>query len=237
MTSQEMQVLEHLAELRKRLIIIIVAVAVASTAVYFNISYLVEFLSKPLEKFNLQIVYFQITEGFIVRVKISLLAGVLSMLPLIFYQLGAFINPGLTRKEKRIFYGITLIVSVFFLLGTAFGFKFLLPSALSFLVTYGQSYLTPIFSGDKYFSFVMMFSLVVGAAFILPLLIIFLGRLQLVSYKLLKKLRLPALITFLSLQILIIPALDLVSLILVSAPIIILYELSLWIVFFTTDQT
>jgi len=230
--TKDMSVVEHLAELRKRLIIILSSIVVASTIIYNKVYYLIEILMKPLGKFKLNLVYFSITEGFITRMQISLFIGTIVVSPIILNQVAAFINPGLTKKERKFLYRNLFISFTLFLFGMTFGYILTLPYALSFLISYGQEYMTPLLSGSTYFSFIGIFCFFIGVMFLIPYAIVILGKMSLLSSKLLKKCRKYIIIVILTLEGLFISNAGLLICILTAAPIFVLYEASIWILYF-----
>lgn len=232
MTEQEMPVMEHLAELRKRIILALLPVVAGAGGVYFFVPALIKFLTKPLTPYKLKLVYFSITEGFTTRVKLSLIMSVIVFSPLILYQVIAFIRPGLTVKERKVVGRGLIYLAVFFLAGVAVGYGLIFPRLLKFLITYGAHYMTPIFSGDTYFSFLLMTGLITGVTFIIPLFLIILGRLGLVGYRFLKKGRKFVILAGALLSGSIAPVADILTFLLLLLPILVLYEISIWVVFF-----
>ncbi|MBC2580093.1 twin-arginine translocase subunit TatC [Clostridium sp. DJ247] len=230
--SKEMSVVEHLTELRKRLIIILSFIVVASTVIYDKVYHIIEILMKPLAKFKLDLVYFSITEGFITRMQISLFVGTIVVSPIILSQITAFINPGLTKKERKLLYKNLFIASILFLSGMAFGYILILPYILSFLISYGQEYMTPLLSGSIYFSFIGIFCFFIGIIFLIPYAIVLLGKMSLLSSRILKKYRKYIIIITLTLEGLFISSAGLFICVLAAAPILILYEATIWIVYF-----
>lgn len=229
---KDMSVVEHLAELRKRLIIILSSIVVASTIIYNKVYYLIEMLMKPLAKFKLDLVYFSITEGFVTRMQVSLFVGTIIVSPIILSQAAAFINPGLNNKEKRFLYKNLFISSILFLFGMIFGYILILPYVLSFLIFYGQEYMTPLLSGSIYFSFIGILCFFIGIIFLIPYVIVILGKMALLNSKVLKKCRKYVIIATLTLEGLFISNGGLFICILAAAPIFIFYEVCIWIVYF-----
>lgn len=232
MVDNEMSVFEHLAELRRRLLTIFFSVTVCSGILYFQVPMLVKFLSKPIRKFKLQLVYFSLTEGFATRFKIAFFISVILLSPLIFYQILAFIHPGMTGKERRIIYRSLFWLSLFFMMGVTIGYLFFFPMFIRFLISYGKDYMVPVFSGNTYFSFMLMVGLIMGITWIIPLLIIALGKLGLINYRVLKKGRKYGIIGGIFLAGLIAPVTDFITFLFLLLPCLILYEVSVWVVFF-----
>jgi sec-independent protein translocase protein TatC len=229
---KEMSVIDHLSELRKRLIIIIVCLAISAGLVYDKVYYLIKILMQPIAKFNLTLVYFSITEGFITRMEVSLFTGAIVVSPIILYQIAAFINPGLTKREKRLLYKNLFFIGILFLSGIVFGYTLIIPFILNFLIGYGEEYMTPLLSGSTYFNFIGIFCFFIGIVFLIPYMIVLLGKMSLLSSKRLKKWRKYIILFILTLEGLFISNAGLFTCILVALPILMLYEISIWIVYF-----
>ncbi|MBC2582449.1 twin-arginine translocase subunit TatC [Clostridium sp. DJ247] len=234
---KEMSVVDHLNELRKRLIIIIICVAAAAGVIYEKVHYLIKILMTPIAKFKLDLVYFSITEGFVTRMEISLFTGAIVVSPIILYQIAAFINPGLSKKEKKLLYKNLFFISILFFSGIAFGYILIIPFMLSFLISYGQGYMTPLLSGGTYFNFIGIFCFFIGIVFLIPYVIVLLGKMSLLSSKKLKKWRKYIIIFTLTLEGLFISNAGLFTCILAALPILILYEASIWIVYFIEKRS
>lgn len=232
MADQDLPVLDHLAELRKRIIIVLVAVAMVMVVFYSRFHLLVEFLLEPVSRFKLDIAFFSLTEGFTTRLKLSTIASIIVNSPLILFQAAAFINPGMTKREKKILYSAVVSISLFFIGGALFGYFVLFPNVIYFLISYSQSYMMATLSGDRYFSFIGVFCLIMGGIFVIPLVLVFLGKLEMLSYRILKKSRLPVFFAVLAVVGTVMPVLDFFTLGLTAAPILLLLEISIWVVFF-----
>ena len=233
---EDMSVVDHLSELRKRLIIIILAIAAATGIIYEKVYYLIKFLMLPIAKFKLNLVYFSLTEGFMTRMEISLVAGTIIVSPIILYEVVAFINPGLSKNEKKLLYKNLFFMAILLFAGIVFGYVLVLPYALSFLISYGQNYMNPLLSGSTYFNFIGIFCFFTGIVFLIPYVIILLGKLSLINSKRLRKWRKYIIIATLTLEGLFISNAGLITCILVAAPVLILYEISIWIVYFTEKR-
>ncbi|GAG75262.1 unnamed protein product, partial [marine sediment metagenome] len=128
-----MPFLEHLEELRRRLIISIASVLVLSIGGYFVSDFIIEFLTRPIDK-----VYFMgVTEAFAVKIKVSLFFGLFGSLPIIFYHAWRFVLPGLTSREVVMVLPMTVAMTVFFFVGASFCFYVVLPVGVAFLLGFG----------------------------------------------------------------------------------------------------
>ncbi|WP_243145935.1 twin-arginine translocase subunit TatC [Clostridium chromiireducens] len=232
MNEKEIAVTEHLEELRKRIIIALVSITVASAIAYSKIILLIEFMMKPLKGFNLELVFFSLTEGFITRFKLAVLVGIVCMSPIIFYEIIAFIIPGLKKKEKVLLYCSIFFLCLFFVSGILFGYIILLPYVLNFLMNYSQSYLNPILSGSMYLGFIGAFCLVIGFIFIIPLLLLILGLVGIINSKILRKSRRYMVLGLAAIELSFIPAADMLTFFVVILPVVVVYEIAIWIIYF-----
>lgn len=232
MNDKEISIIEHLQEVRKRLIIVFSSIFLVAIILYRKILILIEFFMKPMEGFKLDFVYFSLIEGFMTRFKISLFAGIIISSPIIFYQIAAFIFPGLTKKERKLLFWGVFYLSVFFITGVICGYLMILPTVLNFLITYSRSYMNPILSGSMYFSFIGMFCIVMGIVFVMPLAFLFLASQQLVTVKTLRKWRKYVIAMVIGLELFFIPAGDVITFSIIILPIIVLYELNIWFLYF-----
>ena len=233
MTDKDMDVLDHLNELRKRIIICLISVCAATFFIYGKVGYLIDILMRPIAEFNLSLVYFNLTEGFATRLEVSLIAALVITSPIIIYEILAFLRVGLTKKERKFLYKNTFIITFLFTLGTVFGYIMVLPYSLGFLISYGGNYLKPVLNGNSYFNFIGIFCIYIGFTFIIPYILIVLGKLSLISSKILRKKQIWVIIGVLTVEGFVLPAADLFTFFIVAAPVLIMYELSIWIIFFS----
>jgi sec-independent protein translocase protein TatC len=221
-----MSLVEHLAELRSRLIKCLIAIALGSLVGYYFLDPIMHYLTEPAGK----LYYMQPSEAFFTYLKVSIAVGFLVALPVIFYQVWRFFLPALTQRE-RILVGILVPSSVvLFFIGLAFSFFFVLPAAVNFFMGFSNMELEAIFSVDKYFDFVIWFVLPFGFVFELPLVIILLARMGFVTSRFLG--RYQRIVVFLSFVIaaIITPTPDVFTQSMIALPTILLYEISYLIV-------
>ena len=228
----EMPFLDHLEELRWRLIKIIAAVVVFAIAAFYFSDYLFSALWHPLNKAapDLKIHYFKVTEGFTTRLKLSIVGGFIAASPIVFYQIWKFILPGLYDREVKIVMPIALFSTVFFLVGTSFCYYLLLPFGLNFFLnTQAPAGTQPTLMMSDYLSFILVLLLSFGLVFQLPVVSFFLGKIGLISSKLLASGRRYALVIIAILAAVITPP-DFISQLAIGIPLYILYEISIIIV-------
>jgi sec-independent protein translocase protein TatC len=229
--TEPMSFLEHLEELRFRIIKCLVSILIFSIAAYIFSDQIYSILQIPLYKAvpDIKLHYFKVTEGFTIRVKMSLLAGVILSVPVILYQIWRFVVPGLYEREKKMVVPVVAAGSIFFLLGAIFCFFVVLPRAIVFLSSVAFKGLEPTWMIQEYFSFVMQLILAFGATFELPILCFFLGRLGIIDSKLLARGRRYALVGIATLAAIVTPP-DIFSQVVLALPVYLLYELSILIV-------
>ena len=233
-----MTVVEHLTELRNRLIISVIAFLVASIVAYFFYDPILDLLRSPLDeagkiagitvKDGLSIS--GITTAFLLKVKVSLFAGFLGALPVILFQLWRFITPGLESKEKR--YAIPFVAgSVFLFLVGALVAYLTLPSALGFLLRFTRGFNQIIFVND-YIGFVTFLVLAFGITFELPMVLIFLAMVGIVSSRWMRSHRRHAVVVCFVIGAVATPSQDPYTNTLMALPLYLLYEASLLIIRF-----
>ena len=231
MAANEMSVVDHLHELRKRLIICIIFISSAALLIYYKVNYLINILMIPIAKFNISLSYFKLTEGFVTRLEVSLIAALIITSPITIYEILAFIRAGLTRKEKKFLYKNAFVLSSLFIIGTVFGYTIILPHTLTFLISYGNTYLNPVLNGSTYFNFIGIFCLYTGIMFLIPYVLVILGKLSLISSKILRKKQIHVILGVLVVEGVLLPSVDFLTFVVAAAPILLMYEVSIWIIF------
>jgi sec-independent protein translocase protein TatC len=229
--------LEHLIELRRRLLYCIVAIGLAfAVSMYFSEA-IFGFLAKPLLRAGQgTLVYTQIFEAFFVQVKVSFFAAMMISFPVIANQLWQFVAPGLYRKEKKALLPFLLATPVLFLMGAAMAYYIAIPMALHFLLGFdgmvGGVKREALPAIGNYLSFVMQFLFAFGLAFLLPVLLMLLERAGIVTRKQLIGARRYAIVAATAIAAVLTPP-DLMSQVLLAVPLIILYELAIIGIWFT----
>jgi sec-independent protein translocase protein TatC len=223
-----MTVFEHLGELRRRLMISIVAVAVAGTVVFIFapeiISWLIRFYNDASPKGTPhKFIFTGPLDAFATRLKIATYGGIVLALPVWLWQLWRFITPGLNPKEKR--YAIPFVLSaiVLFLIGAAVALLTLQP-ALEFLLKIGGSDLQPLLTADKYISLVSLMILAFGLSFEFPVVLVFLLIARVLTTKQLRSWRRYAAVIIVAFAAIITPSQDPYSLFAMAIPMYIFYE-------------
>jgi len=222
---------EHLAELRTRLIRIVLAVTIGTVVAFTKANYLFEILKMPLLKVNpnLKLYFLSPTEPFFTAFKISFLAGFILVSPFVFYQIWKFIEPALYEHEKKLVFPFVIFTTLFFIIGCLFSFYLVLPVAIGFFINFGNIQLgaEAIFSVKEYISFVLRMILAFGLTFELPVLLSLLARLGLVTPKFLMKSRPYFIVLAFIIAAIITPTPDAISQLMLAIPLILFYEVSI----------
>ncbi len=222
--EKKMSFIGHLEELRKRIIIVLAVFVVAFGAYYPFKNKILELFTRPL--LNKELVFLDITEPFLVNVKLAFMAAAITIMPLIIFQILAFLFPALGEKIKK---RIILIGALFFVLfygGIAFSYFLLVPVAVKWLVSQGEG-LTQMLSVSKYVSLISWFLIGSGLIFELPLILLFLIKINVLSTKQLRRKWRVVYIIILVICAIITPDWSPVTMALLAIPMILLYELAL----------
>ncbi|MCG6553326.1 MAG: twin-arginine translocase subunit TatC [Candidatus Magnetominusculus sp. LBB02] len=241
----KMSLMEHLGELRKRIIICVVAV-LALFILTFNYSEVIlKALIMPIENkmvFSFHypfvgfepsgikqktLVFTEPSEAFWMHCKIALMAAIVMALPVVLSQIWLFIEPGLIEREKKFILPFVTGGTVLFLIGALFCYYVILPFALGFLMTYKTENLTPMISVGNYVNFTMKFLLAFGAIFELPILLLVLTKMGLVTPQKLAKIRRHVIVAAFIIAGVVSPTPDAFNQTLMAVPIIILYEVGI----------
>jgi sec-independent protein translocase protein TatC len=232
----EMPFLDHLEELRWRIIKILAALVVASIGCYIFSDFLFGWLRWPLQKAvpdgSVDLNFLKVGEGFTVRIKLSVLAGIFISIPVTIYQIWRFVMPGLYDRERRIVVPLVASSSVLFLVGAAMCFIWVLPFTINFLLRIAPEDVKPVLTINEYLNFVMWTTLAYGLVFQLPIVAFFLGRLGIINHKLLAKGRRYAIVGVAALAAIVTPP-DVFSMAMMGLPLYLLYEISILILLIT----
>jgi sec-independent protein translocase protein TatC len=173
------------------------------------------------------------TEGFMLSIKLSLFAGIVISFPLLLYFLLQFILPGLKKKEKKALWPAMAIGFGLFLAGILFSYFFVLPKVLDFFYTYSQEMgVTNEWRIGYYISFATQFTLIFGLAFELPVVVMTMVKLGILNYEIMRNTRSYAILAIVVIAALITPTPDVATLGFLAIPMIILYEICIWLSFF-----
>jgi len=207
--EKTMTIMEHLQELRFRLAVSAGAIVVCMIPGWFLFDRVFGILREPIEKIG-PLHYFGPLDAFTLQLKISAVTGTVIALPVLLYQMWAFIAPGLTKKERKNSIPFVMLGMVLFLAGAYTGYR-ILPLAMNFLLGFTSDNLQPVLDANKYLSFVGIILLIFGISFVLPLVLLFLCQLDIISSGwLIRKLRYSIFIIFIA-SMIITPGADPIS--------------------------
>lgn len=233
MKDNEVSLGSHLSELRRRLIVSVVALVVATIIAFIFHPAIFDLLMGPAQGFESlrdnQLIFTQVTEMIGITMKVSLMGGMVLALPIILYQVVMFVAPGLTTREKRYLIALLPGAMISFVAGATFGYYVLLPPALRFLLTFGSDIATPMIRVGNYINLVVTLLFWLGVSFQTPLVMFFLSKIGVITPRTLARQRRYAVVVAFILGALITPTFDPVNQGLVAVPIILLYELGIWL--------
>jgi sec-independent protein translocase protein TatC len=175
-----MSLVEHLEELRSRIIVVALAVAVAAAAGFFLAEPVLGILLGALPE-GTDVIQIRVLEGLGVRIRLALFIGLALSMPIILYELWAFVTPGLTRTERRVVWPLLIVALLFFALGIGLGYL-VIPNALEFLLDLSLPGVPPMLDLGEYVGFVTTLMIAFGLAFQFPIVLIMLNRIGILSY-------------------------------------------------------
>jgi sec-independent protein translocase protein TatC len=225
--GEEATLVEHLDELRSRLILCLVAIVPAFAVAYAFHEEVVEWLTGPLPD-DKELVTLGVTEPFTTSVMVSLVVAIALVLPVLLWQVWAFLAPAVSPHFERIALVCTLFATALFACGVAFMYYVVLPRALDFLTSYDDELYNVQIRASYYYNFVALILLGGGLAFLLPIFVLALVRLRVLTSDRLRQNRKIAFVVLLVFAALL-PTVDPVSLAFEIVPLLLLFELSIWL--------
>ena len=226
--------LDHLEELRRRIVYSIAAVAIGFFACWWKVEWIYDLMQRPILEvlrangMSDKLVYLNPTEPFNLYLKIAALAGLFVTSPFVLYQVWMFISPGLYRHEKRYVVPFMTSTIALFLTGGFFGYKVVYPQALAFLVHFGRQF-QPMITISEYTSLFLSIILGMGLIFEMPILIFFLALMGMITARFMwKNFRYAILLIFIVAAI-VTPTPDILSMCIFAAPMVALYAISIGI--------
>jgi sec-independent protein translocase protein TatC len=224
--SPRMTIVEHLTELRKRLVRAIGAIILGMIAAFIGKDYVFEAINRPLEGSGLdaELVTLGVAEPFMTVLKVSIYAGLLVSLPVVLYEFWAFIMPALYEKEKKRVLPYVFFTFILFAAGVVFAYFLVLPVGLRFLVGYGGEMFTQQLRASEYISFVAAFLLSFGVVFEIPAVVLLLSVADIVSAKGLRKGRKYAILVIAVASMVLTPSGDPLTMTMMMGPLFVLYE-------------
>ena len=225
-TRSEMTIIEHLEELRRRIVVAVAALVLFSVVGYFLSPKILAAIHASLPGVDF-LIFTSLSEAFFVSIKIALYVGLVLALPVVFWQIWSFVAPALEPREKLLVGTLLPFIYLLFVGGLAFAFFVALPWTVRFFMSYAGPGLKPFLSIDDYLSFLFSMGLAFGLVFQLPLVILALTKIGLVKVEFLRRNRKYAILVIFVAAAIITPGTDMVSQIIMALPLMVLYELSI----------
>lgn len=231
--DQSQSIVEHLSELRFRVVRALWGLIVGFGICYYFNEQLMDVIRMPIQPFLPNngggLVFLGVMDKFVAGLKVALLGGIILSCPWWLYQLWKFIAPGLYDKERKYAIGFISFGSFMFLIGVSFAYFLVYPAAFKFLLSFGGTKDTPMITLSEYLSFFVTTTLVFGAAFELPLIMVILGLLGIIDDKLLRSKRRYAIVILAVISAVLTPP-DALSMFMLLVPLTVLYEMSIVLV-------
>lgn len=231
--ERRMPLLQHLDELRGRIIKCGIAVIVCSVGGWILGPIVLKLLSEPVG----MLYFFGPTEALIVRMKLALAIGVGVASPVVIYQIWAFVVPALTRTERGYTLPTVIFSAILFLGGVAFAYFVVMPVGLKVLLSFGGPALKDMIGVQKYFTFVIWLLMACGIVFEMPVIIFFLTKLGIVTPGTLMRRWREAILGIFVASAVVTPSVDVVSQLFLSAPLMVLYLVSILVSFSARTRT
>jgi len=224
--EDRLTLVEHLDELRSRIVVCLVVLGVALALCFWQNHLLLEIASGPLPSGHEKLLTFGVTEPFTTTVTVATYGALLLSLPVVLYQLYAYVLPAFSERERRVVLPILLVAPLLFLAGVAFAYFVVMPAAVEFLLGFNDSQFNVQVRARDYYSFFSLTMLAGGVVFQLPVAILAVTRLGIVSVAQLRANRRYA---YLGIALLAaaLPGVDPVSMLIEMVPLLALYELSI----------
>ena len=224
--DDRMSLVDHLDELRARLVVCLAIFGVALALCFWQNHLLLEIASAPLPAGHQKLITFGVTEPFTTTLTVSAYAAIILALPFVLYQLYAFVLPAFSKQQQRSIVPLLAMIPLLFIAGVAFGYFLVLPAAAKFLLNFNDSQFNVQVQAKQYYSFFAMTVLACGIVFQVPVGILSVTRLGIVKVEQLTKNRRYAYLIC-AVVAAALPGVDPISMLLETAPLIVLYELSI----------
>lgn len=233
----KLTLIEHLSELRRRIIISLIFLGLASAISFSFVSPLLSLLKMPAAGVIEKLVFFSPQEALMIYMRIAFLSGLVISMPVILYQLWIFVRPATEDQIKMHVTCFTLFSSLAFLAGCAFAYFVIIPAALKFLLSFADQELVPLISAGKYISFVTGLIVGTGIVFQMPVLSFILTKFRVINATFLRKKYRYAIVGIFIVAAAITPTPDAFNMLILAGPMLFLYEISIWLSFFAGAKT
>lgn len=223
MNEEKLTLVEHLEELRSRILKSVIVIIVTSCVIYSFVDKIYESLVKPVGR----LVFIAPEEAFITNIKIAFWGGLFLSSPFTLYQIWRFISQGLKPNERKAALIFGPLSFIFFILGLFFGYFVIVPIGIKFLLGFATDFVTPMITINSYISFVGTLTLAFGVVFQLPLIILFLTKIGIVTPMFLSNKRRHAIVFIFILAAALTPP-DVITQFLMAVPLLVLYEIGIF---------
>lgn len=236
--EKEMTFIEHLEELRWRIIYSLIGILVGTIVAWIFIDLLVEeVLLRPAKESGVSLQNLKPFGQIFLYFQIALIAGLIISIPNVFFQFWKFISPALRKHERKYILAIVIFSTICFLAGIAFAYFVMLPLALSFAVQFGTQTIKNEFAIDEYMSIIISVMLAAGLVFELPMLSFFLSKLGILKPSFMRKYRKHSIVIIMVASAVLTPGTDPVSQVILAVPLVLLYEISILVSKFSQKKT
>jgi sec-independent protein translocase protein TatC len=229
--AEKQTFIEHLEELRKRLIVSLIAVGIGFIICYIFSKDIFSFLMMPLQRAlpsGATMIFTTPAEAFFTYMKVGLLVGVFAASPIVLYQIWLFVAPALYSHEKRYVIPFVSTSTILFVGGAAFGYFIVFPAFAKFFMHFATDFILPAPRLKESFSFCAMLLITFGLTFELPLFIFFLARVGVIDSRMLARNRKYVIILIFIVAAILTPP-DPLSQVMMAVPLVALYEASIWV--------
>lgn len=227
---KEMGFLDHLEELRWRIIWSLLGIVTGSILVWVFKDYVMDqFLLAPAIKYGLKLQNIRPFGQVFLYMEVAIVGGLILSIPNTFFQIWLFIAPGLFQHERKYIKWIVIFTSFCFLAGVAFAYYTMLPAAFQFFTSFGSEKIQNIIAIDEYFNFILSVMLGAGLVFELPMVSFFLSKLGILTPAFMRHYRRHSIVVIFIASALLTPGTDPVSQIILAIPLLLLYEISIFI--------
>ena len=228
LTDQEMGLVDHLAELRYRLIMALIGVGIGMAIGIWQSELLLDLIRRPILPYLKEggLVFTGVMDKFVAHLKVGALGGVVITCPYWLYHVWKFISPGLYKNERRLAVGFIVSGTLLFLTGVAFVYFLVYPAAFKYLLEIGGDIDKPMITIDEYLGFFTTTTLMFGVSFELPLILVVLAMIGIIDAEFLRAKRRFAIPALAVIAAVITPP-DVISMLMMLVPLIILYEIAI----------
>jgi sec-independent protein translocase protein TatC len=220
-----MSLVDHLSELRRRIAISLLAIALGSAVGFYFAPQLITFLKAPLN-LGKPLVFTGLGDAFFINLKLAIVVGIVLAMPILVWQLWRFISPGLTREERRMARPWAPLAIVFFVIGVTVAYV-ILPFASTFLLSFSSADLQPLITASEYFGFVTTLFLVFGLVMEYPIVLVLLAKVGIINSARLRRSRRVVILVIAVISAVATPGGDPISPIVLGVTMYLLYEFSI----------